>query len=169
MRPSPFRFPRPWSPNGRGSNLDGWKLEVSGFRAAGSGRLGSDGTSTISIGATSGSRWARSRATTWEASPSPSRTTDVNIFSFGSLISSFAPGQTRTATASIGITVQRHSAILLPADASGVARLSTGAERFEGPAAAGNATPTLITVDDSRSLSPVSSARAHVAVTVFEP
>jgi hypothetical protein len=93
----------------------------------------------------------------------------VLMVSFGSLISTLASGQTRTATTSIGITVQRHSAILLPADSSGVARVSAGAERSEGPAAVGNATPTLITVDDSRSLAPVSSARAHVAVTVFEP
>ncbi len=91
------------------------------------------------------------------------------MIAFGCLFSAFAPGQTRTATTSVGITVQRHSAIFLPADSSGVARLSTGAERSEGPAALENATPSLIIVDDSRSLSPVSSSRAHVAVTVFEP
>jgi hypothetical protein len=93
----------------------------------------------------------------------------VLMVAVGSLFSAFAPGQTRTATTSIGITVQRHAAILLPADSSGVVRLSTGADRSEGPAAVGNAAPTLITADDSRSLSPVSSSRAHVAVTVFEP
>jgi hypothetical protein len=91
------------------------------------------------------------------------------VLAFGSLFSAVAAGQTRTATTTIGIKVERHSAILLPGDSAGFARLSTGAERSEGPAAIGNASPTVITVDDSRSLSPVSSSRAHVAVTVFEP
>jgi hypothetical protein len=94
----------------------------------------------------------------------------VLVFAFGSLFSAAtAAAQTKTGTTSIGIKVERHAAILLPADASSFARLSTGAERSEGPAAIGNAAPTLITVDDSRSLSSVSSSRAHVAVTVFEP
>jgi hypothetical protein len=89
---------------------------------------------------------------------------------FGSVFSAAtAAAQTKTATTSIGIKVERHAAIFLPADASGFARLSTGAERSDGPAAIGNATPALITFDDSRSLSSVSSSRAHVAVTVFEP
>jgi len=93
----------------------------------------------------------------------------VLVLAFGSLFSAAtAAAQTRTATTSIGIKVERHAAILLPADAPSFARLSTGAERSDGPAAIGNATP-LITVDDSRSPSPVSSSRPHVVVTVFEP
>ncbi|MEO8431437.1 MAG: DUF4402 domain-containing protein [Acidobacteriota bacterium] len=36
---------------GRGSELDGRNLEISGFRAAGAGRLDSAGKTTISIGA----------------------------------------------------------------------------------------------------------------------
>ncbi|HEY6050129.1 MAG TPA: hypothetical protein VIZ58_02705 [Thermoanaerobaculia bacterium] len=88
---------------------------------------------------------------------------------FGFLISAVSAGQTRTAATSIGITVERHAAILLPADAAGFARLSTATETIERPVAIGNASPTLITVPDLRSFSPVSSARPRVAVTVFEP
>ena len=36
---------------GHGSNLEGSHLQVTGFRAANSGRLGSDGTTTIAVGA----------------------------------------------------------------------------------------------------------------------
>ncbi|HYK42250.1 MAG TPA: hypothetical protein VE007_07655 [Thermoanaerobaculia bacterium] len=77
--------------------------------------------------------------------------------------------QNRTAATTIGITVERHSAVLLPADSSGIARLSTRPETAEGPAAIGNGSPALITVEDSRPLAPVSSGRARVAITVFEP
>jgi hypothetical protein len=88
---------------------------------------------------------------------------------FASLLSGFAGAQTRTGTTTLGITVERHLAILLPADASGVVRLSARLETVEGPAALGNASPALITVEDSRSIAPASSGKARVAVTVFEP
>ena len=85
------------------------------------------------------------------------------------LHSGFAGAETRTGTTTLGITVERHSAILLPADASPVVRLSARLEAAQGPAAAGNASPTLIIVEDSRSIAPASTGKARVAVTVFEP
>ena len=90
---------------------------------------------------------------------------------FAFLLAGAAAAQTRTATTSIGITVERHSAILLTAGGPELARLSSRREPAEAAAAIGNASPTLITVEDSaaRSVAPASSAKARVAVTVFEP
>lgn len=85
------------------------------------------------------------------------------------LIPAICAAQMRTATTSVAITVERHAAILIPADAAGLARVSTGSDEPPSPVAIGNASPTLITVPDSRSFSPISSARTRVAVTVFEP
>jgi len=87
-----------------------------------------------------------------------------------SLISFRAFAGTRTAITTIGITVERHAAILLVAG-GGLARAAqsphgTEAESFS---AVGNASPTVIVSHDARPMTPVSASRTRVAVTVFEP
>ena len=94
------------------------------------------------------------------------------LFALSSLIS-FSPrasAEARTATTTVGITVERHAAILLPADEAGIARASRAAGNDRpSVSAAGNGTPAVFVKPDSRPMAPVSAARERVAVTVFEP
>ena len=87
-----------------------------------------------------------------------------------SLISFRSFAETRIATTTIGITVERHAAILLAAgdQLARAARSTRGTER-ESFSAVGNASPAVIVSHDARPMTAVSTSQTRVAVTVFEP
>jgi len=93
------------------------------------------------------------------------------VFAVPSLIPARASAQIRTATTTLAVKVERHGAIVLPADGEALARTAlTGGNSSEVSAAArGNGSPRLITILETTSTAPVSASRARVAVTVFEP
>lgn len=91
------------------------------------------------------------------------------VIALFSLISLKAFAETRTATTTIGITVERHAAILLAGgDELARARAARGSER-ESFSAVGNASPAVIVTHDARPMTAVSTSPTRVAVTVFEP
>jgi len=92
------------------------------------------------------------------------------LFALPSLIPARASAQIRTATTTLGVTVERHAAILLPADREELAKVArTGGNVSDSAAARGNGSPTLITIVETSPTARVSASRARVALTVFEP
>ena len=93
------------------------------------------------------------------------------VFVLPSLIPARTSAQIRTATTTLAVKVERHGAIVVPADGEALARTAlTGGNASEVSAAArGNGSPKLITIVETTSTAPVSASRARVAVTVFEP
>lgn len=74
------------------------------------------------------------------------------------------------ATTAVEVRVERHAGVFVSGDASGVVPLSLRSGSMPPPVAAvGNGAPELTVVREEGTLSRVSSARARIAVTVFEP
>ena len=93
------------------------------------------------------------------------------VLALPSLVPSAVSAQIRTATTTLGVKVERHGAIVLPADGEAFAKTSrtNGNGSDFSAAARGNGRPTLITIVETSSTAPVSGSRPRVAVTVFEP
>jgi hypothetical protein len=83
-----------------------------------------------------------------------------------------ASAETRSASTSVGIKVERHAAVFLPAPESGVAPAAFGGnQQSDLPVALGNGEPSVVLSSPASPLVKVSRGRSpeRVEVTVFEP